>query len=636
MPDLAFSELAFLNPSRHESSGGKIKEDERRIKKAKTIMDTEAEITRYFIANKTKKQEHRGNAHDDEYLNKQHKSKFHHSSPIITDIPEKPFLGFGTRRTSSESPLMIVKELDATYVPTMPHRDTKFPIRSSSYLSWSQSGAPLSAVMSRATRNTKASDTDSQSKATEDLDTIHKNVSLGGPPMEATQAAAKSTPSEVGAVPTTVLYGQNGSSSQHATADQAGSHHAKEIQKAPLPQSLCPADHSRSNVSTAAIPMEPAAETSGSIVIEVGPEKRTIGPVTNTSAQTSTNQQAHDFMSKTINGLLQDDSAELSEAAARANDPGPPSIAGEVPSMTLGHFDQVRHTQSYTPPNGSDRSQVKTKDQSRIATHASGQDRRCISSIRSQHGNRFWETLPASKSDEPSNGKSLSCKPPTNGFLHPQVIHTSKPVVGVENLITGHSSLYECQQESLTLAAGHSNHSIFAKLNYDTEGIEHGLHHRSKDTDGIINVDRHADDEDHEYEPFKPRFDIINENVRARHQQDCFDIGNTDDQAARYHTFGAQPELLADRHFQIKDPLINCTGLNERFPPQTLEAAQRDGFHKIDGPQYSVHPYSAENSTNSSVTKTALPTCARGIHVHRVGEDSGVHLEGFWKPNKLY
>ena len=146
VPDLSFSELDFLNSRREkvpEDPNQAEKKSRRRNTKA---ADAEAEISRYFMSGK-----HPGNqarqgleaTKRSQCSPQQQRQK--DAPPSFIDLPEKPFLGFGSCGTQSVSPVKIRRELDARHVPSTSQGDTRSPTKSTSYFSWSRSG-PLSQV----------------------------------------------------------------------------------------------------------------------------------------------------------------------------------------------------------------------------------------------------------------------------------------------------------------------------------------------------------------------------------------------------------------------------------------------------------------------------------------------------------
>ena len=137
MPDLAFSEMAFL-ASRRERPKDSFKDsstgpsDKKRRQSTKAA-DTEAEISRYFLSveppnlNATDSLGQKG---------QQAKRKVpdHESPQACTGLPDTPFLGFGScGPNASISPAKVSDNRLG---------DSPCPTRSTSYFTWSQSEAP--------------------------------------------------------------------------------------------------------------------------------------------------------------------------------------------------------------------------------------------------------------------------------------------------------------------------------------------------------------------------------------------------------------------------------------------------------------------------------------------------------------
>ena len=142
MPDLAFSELTFLNSRRTKpaevtkNSGSRPSKTTRQRKSTKAA-DTETEISRYFMSSKAQNDES-----SDQYIQSErqptHKSGDGHvPTPTFVGLPDTPFLGFGSRGENSLSP---AKGLNSPALQDLEKRITKSPSRSTSYLTWSESG----------------------------------------------------------------------------------------------------------------------------------------------------------------------------------------------------------------------------------------------------------------------------------------------------------------------------------------------------------------------------------------------------------------------------------------------------------------------------------------------------------------
>lgn len=143
MPDLAFSELAFLNSKREKSDDIERPVAQKKNRRKLTPGDKDAEISKYFQATGDRKPD-LARLSPPQKQRKMPSHSYHSGSvPLFVDMPDKPFLGFGNSGANSISPVKLVRELDARYVPPPSQRDTLSPSHSTSYFTWSQS-APRS------------------------------------------------------------------------------------------------------------------------------------------------------------------------------------------------------------------------------------------------------------------------------------------------------------------------------------------------------------------------------------------------------------------------------------------------------------------------------------------------------------
>ena len=118
----------------HNRASGKAKRQ-----KSTKAADTEAEISRYFISTKSADQDasiHRPQQKPELLHNK---ARTHDAPSALIDLPSAPFLGFGSCGTNSVSP---VKRLDSPALRDLERKLARSPTRSTSYFTWSQSGAP--------------------------------------------------------------------------------------------------------------------------------------------------------------------------------------------------------------------------------------------------------------------------------------------------------------------------------------------------------------------------------------------------------------------------------------------------------------------------------------------------------------
>lgn len=113
--------------------------DQKKRRKSTKAADTEAEISRYFTSAKPTSL-NKTNPHGQRYQKDRRPSQDHEPPQALVDLPDRPFPGFGScGPNTSVSPVKMPFHKDSRghY-----RRDTRSPTRSTSYLTWSQSGGP--------------------------------------------------------------------------------------------------------------------------------------------------------------------------------------------------------------------------------------------------------------------------------------------------------------------------------------------------------------------------------------------------------------------------------------------------------------------------------------------------------------
>ena len=141
VPDLAFSEMTFL-ASRREKPKGSFEDSSNKIWDTKKrqmltkVADTEAEFSRYFLSAKSPSLDvttsHRQRDRQD-----MRQSQDHGSPQALVDLPERPFLGFGS--CGPNTTISPAKSLDNTDSKNRNCAVSRSPTASTSYLTWSQS-----------------------------------------------------------------------------------------------------------------------------------------------------------------------------------------------------------------------------------------------------------------------------------------------------------------------------------------------------------------------------------------------------------------------------------------------------------------------------------------------------------------
>ncbi|KAL8698482.1 MAG: hypothetical protein Q9201_006548 [Fulgogasparrea decipioides] len=144
LPDLTFSEINFLS-HRKEDREGKLDTVEKNTRRKKDkAADTEAEISRFFASSKDQEQNtgdaakrrgsDSGKKRQVERMDEQQRS----SLPPV-DLPERPFLGFGTCGPGHNSPMAPASASVSHGDGHVSLRRRSPPSRSTSYYTWSRS-----------------------------------------------------------------------------------------------------------------------------------------------------------------------------------------------------------------------------------------------------------------------------------------------------------------------------------------------------------------------------------------------------------------------------------------------------------------------------------------------------------------
>ena len=144
MPDLSFSEMAFLDPRRAKpaepvKSSSNQRHEKMKQRKSTKAADTEAGISRYFTSTKPAEQTQGARRPQHKHRQSPKEIRTHESPPAYVDLPDKPFLGFGSCGTHSASP---VKRLSGSALKDLEGKLAQSPRHSSSYLTWSDTNAP--------------------------------------------------------------------------------------------------------------------------------------------------------------------------------------------------------------------------------------------------------------------------------------------------------------------------------------------------------------------------------------------------------------------------------------------------------------------------------------------------------------
>ena len=141
VPDLAFSEMTFLNTRREKPKGSfedsphKLRGTKKRQVSTKAA-DTEAEFSRYFLSTAPPSLDVTA-SHGQRDRQDRRQSQDHGSTQVLVDLPERPFLGFGS--CGPNTTISPAKSSDNTDSRSLGRGVSRSPTASTSYLTWSES-----------------------------------------------------------------------------------------------------------------------------------------------------------------------------------------------------------------------------------------------------------------------------------------------------------------------------------------------------------------------------------------------------------------------------------------------------------------------------------------------------------------
>lgn len=152
VPDLAFSEMTFLNPRKEKPKNPIHATEKKSRRKRDKNADAEAEISRYFTSKKSL--DYRQQPYEDQpafesshpkYRDEglyrvRETSKREDPSLSLAGLPEKPFLGFGSSGPPTTSPETRLQMIHKSNRATQSQSRTLSPTRSTTYYTWSKTG----------------------------------------------------------------------------------------------------------------------------------------------------------------------------------------------------------------------------------------------------------------------------------------------------------------------------------------------------------------------------------------------------------------------------------------------------------------------------------------------------------------
>ena len=142
MPDLTFSEVNFLNHRKDRADANHNPHYSKRTRKGGRAIDTEAELSRYFSKSRDFSDKTKGGASQklaqDEDL--KHRSERRKQSPQLpVELPDKPFLGFGSSGPGYNSPVTRASTPISFHQERYLSLRDPSPATSTTYFTWSKS-----------------------------------------------------------------------------------------------------------------------------------------------------------------------------------------------------------------------------------------------------------------------------------------------------------------------------------------------------------------------------------------------------------------------------------------------------------------------------------------------------------------
>ncbi|KAL8688187.1 MAG: hypothetical protein Q9218_005841 [Villophora microphyllina] len=144
LPDLTFSEINFLNHRKggKEEKPGNVRKKPRQ--KRDRNADTEAEFSRFFAASKVQDPKVRATTIPSKGLTfgrsgGERSDEVERPSPPQVDLPERPFLGFGSCGPGHDSPVLLARASASRADSHVPDRRRPPSGKSTTYFTWSHS-----------------------------------------------------------------------------------------------------------------------------------------------------------------------------------------------------------------------------------------------------------------------------------------------------------------------------------------------------------------------------------------------------------------------------------------------------------------------------------------------------------------
>lgn len=616
------------------------KEETKKGQKVKRVADMEAEISRYFTIGKTRKAGHAGaignRKHSKEEQHQQHES-LHDSVPSIIDLPEKPFLGFGTSGANSVSPVDIVKELDAKYVPSRSQRDTRSLSRSTSYLTWSRSSAPPRQDDCEPATSRQKKPTVCQTPSFTGRESISGAVSasfLGnravGTLLPKSRGAGTAHASADGVANIADAVSRQGANLQiHNLMNCEPLQDANRVQSSHLHQHPDPDCLSALKVSQSGIPTTAAIETGHPIESKPKLVVKSTKPTVTLSSKPLANQEALETIQSTLNALLQACKPKFSNAATGDTGSDTVSKPNVISDAAMEEPGRIKQTSSHTIPKSLTLEEpgleYRLQPLAQNAHFKLRDDPR-----RFDDSGQYDQLLPNLASEQHLIANNLDCRPYTADMICHQNLHVQRPATEPTSILKGYDAFLEQQWRGETKLVDRSGG--YAS---DTGGSQYGDNN---------NFDMHGPSYATESDELPYAHPMIDESVAI------------DELEENWFNDAAQEKLVANHKIQLDETNANYQTASHYLntAPPTPPARHHQSFQlrtsqgqpqyvndlTVGGPQ-SIR-FRADRPDSTFVEHTPAPKRAhrndmlQTLPLSRIDEDHGIQPVGFWKPNRLY
>ncbi|KAL9025884.1 MAG: hypothetical protein Q9196_005372 [Gyalolechia fulgens] len=610
VPDLTFSEMNFLNRRKTETEGSLRSQGEKSRRRKEKAADAEVEISRFFASSKDQSRAagfSRGHGASDKAINetveRTHERQVSSLPPV--DLPEKPFLGFGSCGPGHISPVLSFSNAGSQRSPSR----RLLSDRSTTYYTWSQTDLSKHSPSSNPSRSPRLS-SESQQKPHSNLDLSARrregNLREETHVSPAAQDRNKESDTVADFIPSVPPAVPERLSKSPATGDPVKTNCQKDPEVRPTSSSL------------AALPSSLASHN--------GPE--VLGAVLDALLGRVTNAQ--------------------SEAYHETRPARPPGGGGkeQVSAPEFIPESQTLHESNNPDAQASFLSSSKYTDSSNVAVrgHGPGVPQRSESS----HGKdtRVTDQPPSRASYMQLPPEPMQEIPPKFGQLNiratqfegDQTVATATNGPSASNAWVSYDNIYQNQEEAPR------------KCRQAGEGHEHCVQFRRPSSDASNYGFLGADDQLHNLYEYRPTSCSQDLPYPVEDRPWSPNYANLPMDRETDETTGPLPpeEFNAGQAVRgaANDTADLLLGYPESIPtrhdleshPDTVQSFSPTGFLGTRHPAPVNRP--EVFSPWSSRRHQILPTSRLGILSHYSGADAviadGAPLRGFWRPNKLY